>query len=39
MSLSIASSTVNLENEAQNMISKVVLTHPELSMDFNQALR
>lgn len=39
MSLLTVSSTVNLQNEAQNMISKVVLTHSELSVDFNQALR
>uniref|UniRef100_A0A3B4T7G9 Apolipoprotein B n=1 Tax=Seriola dumerili TaxID=41447 RepID=A0A3B4T7G9_SERDU len=41
--LSIASTTANFENEALNMISKVVLTHSDLSMDVNhiitQALR
>ncbi|XP_023270962.1 apolipoprotein B-100-like [Seriola lalandi dorsalis] len=38
-----ASTTTNFENEALNMISKVVLTHSDLSMDVNhiitQALR
>ncbi|XP_068593408.1 apolipoprotein Bb, tandem duplicate 1 isoform X2 [Cebidichthys violaceus] len=38
-----ASTTVNVENEALNMVSKVVLTHADMTMDVNhvitQALR
>lgn len=39
MSLLIVSSTVNLENEAEIMISKVTVAHSELNVDFTQALR
>lgn len=36
--LSIASTTTNFENEALNMITKVVLTHADFTMDVNHAL-